>query len=123
VTAGDEEETESLVGSLANADVRWDGTPVGLSPALSESARAVLDRGDAAFPALIDALRDESRFAVAHVLLTLMSGVRHGTVPWNGLDVDLNADGTARIDPAQRERLERRWRRWMESTPRPDELA
>lgn len=113
----------ALVGALSPADVAWDASAIGLSPVLSDRARAVLDAGDAAVPALLDALGDSSRFAVAHVLLTLLSGVRHGTVPWNGLQVDLEPDGTARVDPAQRADLERRWRTWAESSPRPAELG
>ena len=119
--AGGHEDRPPVEG-LTNADVRWDGTALGLMPILSESARSFLDEGDTAIPDLIDALGDESRFAIAHVLLTLISGVRHETAPWNGLQVDLEADAVAHIDPAQRPELQLRWRRWSEATPRPDEL-
>lgn len=103
----------SLVDRLSNAGVRWDGTYFGLVPTIeSDAARQLLASGALAIPQLVDALEDESRFVAAHVLLTMLSGVEHQTAPWNGLDVDLSADGEVRIDPRQRFELARRWRAW-----------
>lgn len=110
----------SAVERLDNAVVRWDGTLAGLIPSLvSDSARRLLAAGDAAIPALVEALQDESRFVPAHVLLTQLSGVEHGTSPWNGLEVDLGADARVAIDPRQRFDLARRWHAWQQSSPRP----
>jgi hypothetical protein len=67
-------------------------------------------------------LEDESRFVAAHVLLTLLSGVKYQTIPWNGLEVNLPPDGRARIDAGQRFELARRWRAWQEAAPHPRSL-
>src|SRR4051794_22310271 len=72
-----------LIEHLSNADIRWDGTFVGLVPSIvSDSARQLFDIGDDAIPQLINALEDESKFVAAHVLLTLLSGVEYNTSPW-----------------------------------------
>ncbi|TAH35242.1 MAG: hypothetical protein EYC70_13480 [Planctomycetota bacterium] len=111
------------IDDLDNADIRWDGTLVGLVPAIgSGAARQLLAAGDVAVPQLIAALEDESRFVAAHVLLTLLSGVEYHTVPWNGLKVDIAPDGQARVDAGQRPALVRRWRTWQQATPRPRSL-
>jgi hypothetical protein len=112
----------SGIERLSNDDVQWSGTGIGLVPTLSDPAVRILDQGEAAIPGLLDALGDDARFALAHVLLTNLSGMPYETVPWNGLEVDIEPDGTVRVDPAQRPALERRWRRWTESRPRPREL-
>ena len=112
-----------LVDRLGNDDVRWDGTLDGLQPTLAgDAARQLVDAGAAAIPPLIGALDDESRFVAAHVLLTLLSGVEHATAPWNGLEIELPAEGEPRIDPRQRFGLARRWRAWQATTPRPRAL-
>jgi hypothetical protein len=96
---------------------------VGLVPTIvSDSARELLDSGDAAVPPLVGALEDPARFVAAHVLLTVLSGVEHGTTPWNGLHVDLAADGRAEVDESQRGELARRWRAWQQAVPRPRTL-
>lgn len=110
--------------TLANADVRWEGTHLGLSPTIAgEAADRVRRQGESAVPRLVDALEDPDRFVAAHVLLTEISGVEHQAFPsWNGLAVDLAADGTVTIDPAQRHDLARRWRAWQAASPRPRAL-
>ena len=112
----------SDIDQLGNADVQWSGTTLGLVPTVSAQALRILDEGEAAIPALLDALGDEQRFVLAHVLLTRLSGMPHETVPWNGLEVDIAPGGAVHVDPAQRPALEGRWRRWSSSTPRPHEL-
>jgi hypothetical protein len=112
------------LSTLANDDVTWDANALGLAPrVMSESARHLLDQGEAAIPALLDALDDPTKFVLSHVLLTLATGVRYDLNPWNGLDVDMRADGSARIDPSQQTVLARRWRRWFASSPRPAQLG
>jgi hypothetical protein len=114
---------ELLIRRLANADIRWDGSYAGLLPAVEgDSARQLLAAGEAAIPHLFGAMGDPSKFAAAHVLLTLLSGVEHDAVPWNGLAVELSADGAVRIGPAQRFELAGRWRAWAQATPRPRAL-
>jgi hypothetical protein len=112
-----------MIDDLNNADIRWDGTFVGLVPTIvSDSARQLLASGDVAVPQLIGALADESKCVAAHVLLTLLSGVEYHTTPWNGLNVDLSHDGQARFEVSQRVELARRWRAWQQSMPRPQSL-
>jgi hypothetical protein len=108
---------------LSNDDVRWAGTLFGLSPRLTGEAAALLEMGEGALPALIEALSDPRRYVGAHVALTGLSGVEHESFPtWNGLAVVLAADGSLSIDPAQRPVLIERWRRWYQTRPHPDTL-
>jgi len=112
-----------LVDQLSNNDIRWDGTFVGFVPTIvSDGARQLLTIGGAAVPQLVSALEDESRFVAAHVLLTLISAVEHQTGPWNGLAIDLAADGKTHIDAHQRFELARRWRAWQQAKPHPRSL-
>jgi hypothetical protein len=112
-----------LVDQLSNADIRWDGTYAGLVPTiLSDAGRQLLEIGDDAIPQLLSALEDENKFVAAHVLLTLLSGIEYHTQPWNGLAIELAADGNAHVDARQRFDLARRWRAWQQTTPRPRSL-
>ncbi|WP_394825662.1 hypothetical protein [Pendulispora albinea] len=114
---------ERSVRALSNHHVIWDGNSFGLTPTLTaEAAKSLSEWGDA-LPALVAALSDPDRFVAAHVLLTQLSGVEHGTFPlWNGLAVELRADGTTVIHPEQRFELARRWERWMKASPHPKTL-
>jgi hypothetical protein len=109
---------------LAKMQVEWEGTETGLVPAIGEGhARAALEFDDDAIRGLIDALSDEDLFARAHIVLTQRSGVEYQGFPdWNGLRVELAADGTATIDPNQRFELARRWQQWHQTEPRPTTL-
>ena len=109
-----------------NDAIEWTGQRYGLKPYLDQPVgleTATADEVAAIAPTLIEALGDPDRFVVAHVLLTRLSRVSHETFPgWNGLAVELAVDGTARVDPAQRESLARRWRQWLDADPHPSEL-
>jgi hypothetical protein len=112
-----------MIDHLNNADIRWDGTFVGLVPTIvSDSARQLLAIGNDAIPQLVSAIEDESKFIAAHVLLTMLSALEYHTAPWNGLAIELSSDGEIRIDPRQRFELARRWRAWQQATPRPRTL-
>jgi hypothetical protein len=107
---------------LAQVEVRWTGTYVGLEPTTT-GADEVAARGADAVPDLLAALDDPETFVAAHVLLTRASGVRYESLPtWNGLAVELQPDGAAVVDPAQRLGLAERWRRWSSGEPRPERL-
>jgi|KBSMisStandDraft_5_1062788.scaffolds.fasta_scaffold2285425_1 hypothetical protein len=111
------------VSDLNNDAVRWSGTRFGLLPTLSQEAEAIVSEGEAVVPTLLNALADADRFVSAHVLLTKISGVEYETFPsWNGLEVDIAADGTVTIDSEQRFELARRWERWFHADPRPKKL-
>jgi hypothetical protein len=106
-----------------NDAVEWHGTRYGLHPALSDEAEAVRMQGDAIIPALIGALDDPDRFVTAHVLLTRLAGVQYDTFPdWNGLYVDLRADGNVVIDSDQAPELAARWQAFDAMDPKPDIL-
>jgi hypothetical protein len=98
---------------LAAGDIGWDGTDLGLMPRLSDEDERLaqqLDQDD--IPALLDALDRQQTFVKAHVLLTRLTDAEHETFPtWNGLAVDITADGSVQIDPAQRSALAEQWRR------------
>jgi hypothetical protein len=107
----------------ANDAVAWNGTRYGLLPTLREDAGRWEAQGEAAIPVLLETLDDPDRFVTAHVLLTRISAIVHETFPtWNGLEVEIAADGSVRIDPAGRPALAERWNRWYRSDPRPDRL-
>lgn len=109
-----------------NDAIEWTGHRYGLQPRLDRPPgleTATTDEVDAIAPALVETLADPDRFAVAHVLLTRLSRVSYETFPdWNGLAVELLADGSSRVDPTQRDTLGRRWRAWLEADPHPGEL-
>lgn len=111
-------------GRPSNAQVRWEGTYTGLTPVLvGETVEPPYERREQIMQDLISALSDEDSFVAAHVLLTRLSGVGYEAFPtWNGLNVDIAADGTVTIDPDQRFDLARRWERWYNSEPRPETL-
>jgi hypothetical protein len=101
--------------------VTWISTLLGVAPLVSSRRNDVpgaLKR--AAIPELIQALGDEKHFVAAHVLLTQLTGVTFESAPtWNGLAVDIGADGAVTIDPAQRASLKQRWQRWFIIRPHP----
>ncbi|MBI5656239.1 MAG: hypothetical protein HZC44_05230 [Geobacter sp.] len=121
MAAGGEQHMKLSVAGLSNADVRWHGTRAGFTPEMTgEKAMAVAGMGDQVVPQLLALLDDEQAFIAAHVLLTRISGVEYQPFPlWNGLALNIAADGTVTVDPAQRFVLARRWGRWYSSRPRP----
>ncbi len=110
--------------TVANTEVRWEGTDVGLMPELvTGQSEAISSLNEGAIPDLIEALSDRELFVVAHVLLTRVSGVEYTAFPaWNHLAVEIGADGSVTIDPEQRHRLAAAWRQWCKSNPRPRRL-
>jgi hypothetical protein len=115
---------QQYIEELSNADVEWEADFVGRAPTLTgEAARRLAELGEQAIPELLRALSDPGRFAAAHVLLTRLSGVEYQAYPeWNGLKVDIAADGTVTIDPDQRLDLAKRWEHWYNTEPRPETL-
>lgn len=117
---------EAVARALAGGAVAWEGTDLGLLPRLpaEEEGLAVdVDQGDV--PALVDALDSTETFVTAHVLLTRLTGAQGETFPtWNGLAVELRADGSTHVDPAQRPVIAERWRRWRsDQEPGPEPRA
>jgi hypothetical protein len=113
------------IGNLSNSDVEWHGTAEGFHAALATERAKRLAKADAEaiVPELINALFDANKFVAAHVLLTSLSSVEYSAFPsWNGLQVDIQADGHTIIDSEQRHELARRWQRWYQTNPRPSTL-
>ncbi len=99
-----------LVSSLRNNQIEWTGNIAGLWPSPGIVPRLVLLRGNACRPHLVRALADPSRFAAAHVCLSFLDDGRStGGSHFNGLAVDLWADGRTVIPPSQKTTLIARW--------------
>jgi hypothetical protein len=112
------------IDELSNSEIEWEGTYIGLTPILTGAkAQQVAEMGKQVIPQLLAVLADEGKFVAAHVLLTRLSGVEYQAFPsWNGLAVDMAADGTVTIYPEQRFDLARRWEQWYHTEPRPNVL-
>jgi hypothetical protein len=124
VREGREVTMQKSIRELSNDQVVWEGNPIGLAPTLTgEAAQKLAAKRDQAIPALLATLSDPDRFVAAHILLTRFSRVEHSAFPkWNGLAVELHANGRVVIDPAQRFTLARRWERWAKISPHPKTL-
>lgn len=102
----------ALVRELRNSDVRWDGTPFGLMPAVEgDAAKRLMSLGEPAAPVLREALDGPDKFAAAHVLLTFIEKTQWelSSSHWNGLRVDLYADGTTDLHPEQINEIVAMW--------------
>ncbi|MDB6052775.1 MAG: hypothetical protein JWN25_298 [Verrucomicrobiales bacterium] len=102
----------SVARPLNNADVHWDGNFLGLYPQLKGSAKVAAQLPqEQTKPYLLEALEDTNRFVVAHVLLSSMVSAASGTnaETWNGLKVNINAEGQAIIPMEQRSDIQRKW--------------
>ena len=101
-----------LVQRIHNSDVNFDGTYFGLMERIEGPASCEVLKADApAVPALLEALHDRERYIAAHVLLTYIVDRewRLSASNWNGLKVDLLANGSIVFDPADQEVLRERW--------------
>lgn len=102
----------ALAVELRNSDIEWDGTFVGLWPHVKgEAAKRLLALGERASPALRAALDDPEKFATAHVLLTHLEMNKYevSVSHWNGLKVDIHADGTVDLYPEQMPEIKAMW--------------
>lgn len=106
------EELPVQIGRLKNSDIIWEGTSFGLYPAImNKETQIILKQGEAAVPGLRGALSDTGKFAVAHVLLTMIGKKEFpaSAEHWNGLRVDLEADGTVKLHPEQMDQIKKMW--------------
>ena len=97
---------------ISNADVAWDGTDLGIMPKVTrQGVLDVLASPDCSAPFLVDALLDPNRYVVAHVLLTDLSNEPWGGDggAWNGLHVQLYADGRTTFEGNDRQQLHTIW--------------
>jgi len=106
------EELQLQISQLANSDIIWEGTTFGLYPAIMDkAAQNILKQGERAAPGLREALSDTNKFAAAHVLLTIIGKKEFpaSAEHWNGLRVDLEADGTVKLHPEQMDEIKKMW--------------
>src|SRR6266566_1137917 len=68
-----------FVRLLRNTDVRWDGNVFGLMPRAEGTPADELLKGNCtnAIPLLVAALSEKEKYIAAHVLLTVLSGVKY----------------------------------------------
>lgn len=109
------------ISEIRNSDLAWDGTPLGLQPRIANASTAKLvDAPVTIDRELVECLRDQDRFAVAHVLLTIRRQAlkTFDASQWNGLRVALSASGGARYD---RDDMSALYERWSSVIGRPSE--
>jgi hypothetical protein len=105
-----------LVGCIRNEDIQWYWTFSGLEPRLSGMTAQLWKNEENIEPKLLDALLDEIKFAAAHVLLSYRSQGTFMEVAgaWNGLQVDLFADGHISYEGNDLDRLHARWEKELQ---------
>lgn len=124
-----EDRAKAAARRVRNSDVAWHGGVLGLTPQLQgEASTLASSLGEPLVAPLLDALADPERFVAAHVLLTKLTGeyelirplpgVAQAGKRWNGLRVQLHADGSVTYDPDDIPILQRRWHEWH-NRPRP----
>lgn len=113
---------EQSAEALSNDDVKWQGMIAGLQPILvnPRAAALVKSRASQVDNRLLKMLADKGRFIIAHVLLSLRNREERNThgAQWDGLHVELLADGTTQIDPSQRWALKQMWEKRLGKTSR-----
>ncbi len=105
--------TLELISAIRNEDVIWSGNYLGIMPTKLVGATLTLrDNHEDINRLLIDALLDQERFVAGHVLLTLRMGeaYNYSASEWNGLSVQLNANGKASFDGNDLIELQRHWK-------------
>jgi hypothetical protein len=106
-----------LASKLDNTCVRWRMEGGNVIPYYDSKVPSLIEmRGSACIPWLKQSLKDDSRFAAAHVLLVRLSGkpVKTGPDSWSGLSVRVEESGTGSkprtlISLEQKDRLQRLW--------------
>jgi hypothetical protein len=104
--------TKQLIVNMRNSDVKWSETLSVLLPELNDPTCALQSIDEPIEPLLVEALLDEERFAVAHVLLTLRAekGVFSGSAKnWNGLQMQLLTPGNVSYEGNDLEALYQEW--------------
>lgn len=100
--------------AMRNSDVKWHGTYVGLLPEiLDNELRGLIDTTEAIDSILLCALTDTDRMAVAHVLLAFRHPIQRSPADeaeqWQGLSVQLSANGEATYHRNNPRKLQREW--------------
>ncbi len=104
-------DTEQLLLNMRNSDVKWDGNFIGLLPKLNGPTLALQKIDEPVEPLLVEALLDEERYVAAHVLLTVRAEypITISAEDWNGLHVQLLADGTVTYQGNDLDVLHQQW--------------
>ena len=102
----------NAIRRLSNTDVSVDGGFFGLDVRISgKSATYLKSLGVESNPWLQTALKDEKKFAAAHVLLVEINLPQQSfdASQWNQLRIDLLADGSTEFHPSQIPKLIEYW--------------
>jgi hypothetical protein len=131
-----DQDSARQVGGIRNGDIVWEGNFIGIMPReIGGVSKEVLGGKEIDLDGLVKALEDKDRFVAAHVLLTERTGhsigKRRGRVDpitgkwigpydldFNGLRVDIYADGRVVIPEGQRKELVLKWREWQRNRKR-----
>jgi hypothetical protein len=122
------------IAGIRNSDIRWGGNFIGLyatvtgrSAAISTGAPegnpmlhhdlppdAIRLSPTEVTPLLLESLKDPNRCVAAHVLLTEIFGFKDpiNAASWNGLRVNLLANGKVEIPDDQQSDLIKKWALW-----------
>ena len=104
------------VQRLSNHDVQVDGNIIGLDVRIDgKAAEEIAKLGTIANASLQSALDDPKRFAAAHVHLTKINQNRYfvSASHWNGLELDLFADGSVDFHLEQIPKLKQYWHHYL----------
>jgi hypothetical protein len=105
-------DTEQLILNMRNGDVKWSGNFLGLMPtSFSPTISTLQNVKEPIEPLLVDAMLDKDRYIAAHFLLTfrLEDHFNFSAEKWNGLRVQLSADGTASFEGNDLDKLHQYW--------------
>src|SRR5690349_16876969 len=105
-------DTEQLILNMRNSDVQWDGNFLGLMPmSFSQAILTLQNVKEPIEPLLVDTILDQDRYVAAHVLLTfrLDKHFNFSAEEWNGLHVQLSADGRTSFEGNDLNKLHKYW--------------
>ena len=109
-----------LTALMDNEDLLWEMTPIGLQPLFKgKHLKELRGMGKAANPVLVELLKDPSRFAAAHALLTEINLAKFdlGPTRWNGLRVSRVAGGQGHYNVQDMPTLLEFWEKQLGLTP------
>lgn len=120
--------------AFTNAEIAWKGSTFGLGWKLTGKAKeAAHQDNQGRIDQLMELLSDKDRFAVAHILLASMYGLKSEKLPnrnddnpqddtlfLSGLRVTFGKDGTPTYDERDRKLLTEYWRRELKLVEQPE---
>lgn len=101
-----------FICNINNDHIKWSGTPYGIVLiSMGDTETELLKFGANAIPCLLEAMKDETKWVTAHVLLTMIAKEDNkiNTHSWNGLALLINNTGKIQYDLNDQKKLERKW--------------